>query len=53
MQADPRAHVLQVLQRHPEYPKIKDDILDVGMRQVRAGSERKDRRALGLLEAAA
>lgn len=44
---------VQVLSRHPEYPKIKEDILDVGMQKVRAGSERAERKELGLLQAAA
>ena len=42
-----------MLARHPDYPKIREDILDVGMHKVRAASEREERRALGLLQAAA
>ena len=42
----------QVLARHPNYPKIREDILDAGIKKVRAGSEREERRALGLLRAA-
>lgn len=44
---------VQVLAQHPNYPQIKEDILDVGMRKIRAGSEREERRAHGLLQAAA
>ena len=44
---------LQVLARHPDYPKIKDDILHVGMHKVRAASEKEQLRTLGLLQAAA
>lgn len=44
---------LEVLQKFPDYPRIQEDVVDVGITKLRAGSERESRRALGLLEAAA
>eukprot|EP00892_Ulva_mutabilis_P009788 jgi/Ulvmu1/7181/UM034_0090.1 len=44
---------LQVLDKFPDYPKIKEDVVDAGVKKLRAGSEREERRALGLLQTSA
>lgn len=44
---------LEVLAKFPDYPQIQEDVVEVGMKKLRAGSEREARRALGLLPAPA
>ena len=43
---------LQVLAKFPDYPRIKEDVVDAGVKKLRAGSEREEKRALGLLQTA-